>query len=33
MRMVRDITEVIAYVAVMGSVGCAVVMGLMSCMI
>lgn len=33
MRIVRDITEVIAYVAVMGSVGCAVVVGLMSCLI
>lgn len=33
MRMVRDITEVIVYVAVMGAVGCAVVIGLINCMI
>ncbi len=32
MRMVRDITEVIVYVTVMGSVGCAVVIGMMNCM-
>ena len=33
MGMVKDITEVIVDVAVRGSVGCAVVMGMMSCMI
>lgn len=33
MKVVKDITEVIVYVAVMGSVGCAVVIGLMNCMI
>lgn len=33
MGMVKDITEVIVYVAVMGSVGYAVVIGLMNCMI
>lgn len=33
MRIVREITEVIVYVAVMGSVGCAAVVGMMSCMI
>lgn len=33
MRIVREITEVIVYVAVMGFVGCAAVVGMMNCMI
>ncbi|MDE6387715.1 MAG: hypothetical protein K2L82_07930 [Lachnospiraceae bacterium] len=33
MKKIKDVTEVIVYVAVMGFVGCVVGMGLMNCII